>query len=133
MAIIDEILGHFNELNYVVLATVEHNKPRLRHRGAFFFATGAGANKVRQLDDNPKVEILLQWKEEPNNGYIRLEGKASREDSETVGELYIKFDYFSKLWSGPEDPSLLVYRMEPSAYDYMKPGEWTSEKLVVKP
>jgi len=131
-----EVINKFGILSHVVLATVEGTKPRLRpmtlvrHGASFFFATGSESNKVKQLESNPQVEIILQWKEEPNNGYIRLDGKAVREtNKETVADLYERFEYLSKLWKGPDDPTLVVYRMEARNYDYMKPGEWASIKI----
>ena len=76
------------------------------------------------------MEIILQWKEEPNNGYIRLDGKAVKEtNKETVTELYERFEYLSKLWWGRPVPSIVVYRVEARNYDYMKPGEWASIKI----
>ena len=137
MATIDEVLHRFKELNHVVLATVDGDKPKLRpmtlvkHKDTFYFATGSNATKVNQLSQNPEVEFILQWKEEPNNGYIRVEGTALREKSiETITSLYNKHYYFGKLWEGPDDPTLIVYRVEPRVYDYMKPGDWAS--IIVK-
>ena len=136
MVSLREVIDKFGTLSHVVLATVEGTKPRLRpitlvrHGASFFFATGSEANKVKQLESNPQVEIILQWKEEPNNGYIRLDGKAVREtNKETVADLYERFEYLSKLWKGPDDPTLVVYRVEARNYDYMKPGEWASIKI----
>ena len=74
MVKVNEVLSHFESLNHVVLATVEDNKPKLRpvtvirYKENFYFATGADANKVKQLDTNPRVEFILQWKEKLNNG-----------------------------------------------------------------
>ena len=131
-----EIIEKFGTLSHVVIATVEDASPRLRpitlvrHGSSFYFATGSGAEKVKQLESNPKVEIILQWKEGANNGYIRLDGEAVREkDVETVSALYHRFDYFSKLWKAPDDPALVVYRVETRSYDYMKSGEWASVKI----
>jgi len=136
MVSLREVINKFGTLSHVVLATVEGTKPRLRpmtlvrHGASFFFATGSETNKVKQLESNPQVEIILQWKEEPNNGYIRLDGKAVREtNKETVADLYERFEYLSKLWKGPDDPTLVVYRVEARNYDYMKPGEWASIKI----
>ena len=136
MVSLREVIDKFGTLSHVVLATVEGTKPRLRpitlvrHGASYFFATGSEANKVKQLESNPQVEIILQWKEEPNNGYIRLDGKAVREtNKETVADLYERFEYLSKLWRGPDDPTIVVYRVEARNYDYMKPGEWASIKI----
>jgi general stress protein 26 len=133
MVTLKDVMRQFCDLNYVVLATVEGKSPKLRpitlvkHSDSFYFATGVDANKAKQLDSNPLVEILLQWKEDPNNGYVRLDGKAVKETSiDTVTELYDKFDYFSKLWKSPDDPTLIVYKVKARQYDYMKPGEFTS-------
>jgi general stress protein 26 len=131
-----EIIEKFGALSHVVVATVEDTSPRLRpmtlvrHGASFYFATGSDAEKVKQLASNPGVEIILQWKEGANNGYIRLDGEAVAEtDAETVSALYNRFEYFSKLWKAPDDPTLVVYRVEARGYDYMKPGEWASVKI----
>lgn len=136
MVTVDEVIDRFGALSHVVVATVEADRPRLRpmtmvrHGDAFYLATGSDAEKVKQLDVNPNVEIILQWKEELNNGYIRLEGMAGRvKDIDTVGALYDRFEYFSKLWSGPDDPTLVVYEVKAETYDYMKPGKWASVKI----
>ena len=139
MDILAEVIDKFGTLSHVVIATVEGTSPRLRpitlvrHGASFFFATGSDAEKVKQLESNPQVEIILQWKEEPNNGYIRLDGEAVKEtDAETISVLYHRIEYFSKLWKGPDDPTLVVYRVEARGYDYMKPGEWASVKIEAK-
>jgi general stress protein 26 len=136
MDILTEVIDKFGALSHVVIATVEDTSPRLRpmtlvqHGASFYFATGSEAEKVKQLESNPKVEIILQWKEGANNGYIRLNGEAVAEtDMETISALYHRFDYFSKLWKAPDDPALVVYRVEAGSYDYMKPGEWASVKI----
>jgi general stress protein 26 len=134
-----EIIEKFGALSHVVVATVEDTSPRLRpmtlvrHGASFYFATGSDSEKVKQLESNPGVEIILQWKEGANNGYIRLDGKAEMEtDAETVSALYNRFEYFSKLWKAPDDPTLVVFRVEARGYDYMKPGEWASVKIEAK-
>jgi len=139
MDILEEVIDKFGTLSHVVVATVEGTSPRLRpmtlvrHGESFYFATGSDAKKARQLEANPEVEIILQWKEEPNNGYIRLDGEAVREkNAETISGLYNRFEYFSKLWKGPDDPTLVVYRVEAKSYDYRKPGEWASVKIEAK-
>ncbi len=139
MTSLTEVIDKFGTLNHVVIATVEGTRPRLRpmtlvrHGASFYFATGSNANKVKQLESNPQVEIILQWKEGANNGYIRLDGKAVKETNvETIAQLYHRFEYFSKLWKSPDDPTLVVYRVEARRYDYMKPGEWTSVKIEEK-
>ncbi|MBT3283947.1 pyridoxamine 5'-phosphate oxidase family protein [Candidatus Bathyarchaeota archaeon] len=139
MDILAEVIDKFGVLSHVVVATVESTSPRVRpmtlvrHGASFYFATGSEAEKVKQLDSNPMVEIILQWKEERDNGYIRLDGEAIREtDAETIAILYHRFDYFSKLWKGPDDPTLVVYRVKARSYDYMKPGEWGSVKIEAK-
>jgi len=136
MDILAEVIDKFGALSHVVIATVEDTSPRLRpmtlvrHRASFYFATGSDAEKVKQLESNPKVGIILQWNEGANNGYIRLDGEAVTEkDIEAISALYHRFDYFSKLWKAPDDPSLVVYRVEARGYDYMKPGEWASVKI----
>ncbi len=136
MVTIQKILSHYKDLNYVVMATVDETKPKLRPitlvkmDESFFFATGADSNKVKQLEMNSEVEILLQWKEVKNNGYIRLEGTVVIEKSlERITNLFNRFEYLNKLWRGAHDPALVVYRVEPKVFDYMKAGAWESVQL----
>ncbi len=139
MLMLDEVLRHFKPLNQVVLASVEKDQPRLRpvtlvySENRFFFATQSSDNKVEQLTHNSKIELILQWQEPPNNGYIRLEGLAVKlEDEKLVSELYKSNDFMGKLWSSPVDPDLTVYEITPNVYDYLKPGEWSTHKLKIK-
>jgi general stress protein 26 len=136
---LDEILSHFKAINHVVLASVEGDQPRLRpvtlvhHGDGFFFATQSSDNKVRQLAENPKIELILMWQEPPNNGYIRMEGKAEKlREKRLIKELYESYDFMGKLWSGPDDPNLTIYEVKPSLFDYLRPGEWSTLKLKVK-
>lgn len=136
---LEEILSHFKATNHVVLASAEKDQPRLRpvtlvhHGDAFFFATQSSDNKVKQLTENPKIELILMWQEPPNNGYIRVEGEAVKlMDQGLIAELYASYDFMGKLWSGPSDPNLTIYEVKPSVYDYLKPGEWSTLKLKVK-
>jgi len=136
---LDEILGHFKATNHVVMASVENDQPRLRpitlvhHRDRFFFATQTSDDKVRQLAENPKIELILMWQEPPHNGYIRVEGKAAKlQETGLIKELYAGNDFMGKLWSGPDDPNLTIYEVKPSVYDYLRPGEWSTLKLKVK-
>jgi len=88
---------------------------------------------VSQLEVNPKVELILQWQEPPNNGYIRLEGVAIKQTDPVVNsQLYETYDFMKKLWTGPEDPNLTIYKIKPTQYDYLKPGEWSTHKLRIK-
>ena len=133
-----EVLDCFEEFNRVILATVDGDKPRLRPvtmvfvDEVFYFATDSSANKVKQLDGNPEIEFILQLKEESNNGYVRVNGKAIKvKEIDTITMLYNKFEYF-KMWKSPSDPTLMVYKVEPSMYDYMKPGEFASVLIEIK-
>jgi general stress protein 26 len=136
MSLLQEVMSQFKEQNQVVLGTIDKNTPKIRpvtlvkHNEKFYFATGTLSEKVKQIQTNPNVEILLQWKEPPNNGYIRISGKSIKETNiHTILELYDRFEFFSKLWKGPDDPNLIVYRINVEYYDYMKPGEWEPIKV----
>ena len=136
---VEEVTEQFQDLNHVVLATIEVTSPRLRpitlmkFKDSFFFATNPTSNKSKHIESNPIVELLLQWKEESNNGYIRVSGKAIKVNDESIVQgLWDYYDYMRKLWSGPVDPSLVIYRIQVQYYDYMKPGEWESIKIETK-
>jgi general stress protein 26 len=123
-------------MNHVVLATTEDDQPRLRpitlvmHKEAFYFATQTSDNKVKQLNRNPKVELILQWSEQPNNGYIRVEGAVSKITLKPlITELFNTYDFMEKLWTGPDDPNLTIYEVKPKVYDYLPTGAWSTQRI----
>jgi general stress protein 26 len=139
MSKLQEILNHFDSVNHVVLASAEGDQPRLRpitliNQGdRFFFATQSSDSKVKQLLDNPKIELILQWREPPNNGYVRLEGTTEKlVDENLVSKLYFESGFIEKLWSSPNDSNLTIFEVLPTMYDYLRPGEWSTVKLKIK-
>jgi general stress protein 26 len=63
----------------VIFATSEGGQPRMRtmtlinDEQGFFFATDAGTQKIAQIEENPRAEFLMQFREGENSGYLRCE------------------------------------------------------------
>jgi uncharacterized pyridoxamine 5'-phosphate oxidase family protein len=132
---LEEVLGHLQFLNRIVLATVEHDQPRLRpvtlifHDERFFVTTGTNEKKIKQITHNPKVEFLLLLPDEQGNtGYIRCKCTASIVDDKKIKtSLYERVPHVSALWKDPLDENLTVFELFPIEYDYMKPGDFHSK------
>ena len=132
-ALREEILGLFGVVNQVTLATVDHDKPRLRPMTvvrwgkAFYFATRTDSKKVSQLTSNHNIEFILPLRDEKGNGYVRVECLAEFVEEENIrSSIFDEFEFVRKLWTEHNDPNLTIVRLIPLVYDYMRPGEWNS-------
>jgi len=123
----------------IALATVEGDQPRLRfvtllhHKDRFFIATGSENAKVEQIRRNPKVEFLLLVTKVGDTGSIRVESQASMvQDNAIRAALFNEVEFMKRFWESLEDPSLTLIELRPTAFQYMKPGEYHEERIVVK-
>jgi len=126
-----EIYDCFKKEQTIALATVEGDQPRLRfvtllhHQNRFFIATGSENAKVEQIRRNPKVEFLLLVTKEGDTGSIRGESQASIvQDNAIKTVLFNEVEFMKRFWESPEDPALTLIELRPTAYQYMKPGEY---------
>ena len=82
--LLKEIWDHFNEQQYVFLATTDGTQPRVRPvtllyiQNRLFVATGTKDAKVKQIKQNPKTEFCLLIEKEEKKGTIRTECKTHR-------------------------------------------------------
>jgi len=105
----------------------------LHHQNKFFIATGSENAKVEQIRRNPKVEFLLLVTKEGDTGSIRVESQASIvQDNAIRATLFNEVEFMKRFWESPEDPALTLIELRPTAYQYMKPGEYHEERIVVK-
>lgn len=108
--------ANINPLCY--LATAEGDQPRVRaftmwYAGdeGFYFFTSKPKGVYKQLKANPKVEVCFYATQ--SGVMMRATGTiAFLEDIETKKKLLEDQSYIKKMVTGPEDPTLAVFRVE---------------------
>ena len=67
-----EVMSHFTNMQEIMLATAEGDKPRLRpvtllrHEDRFWILTGTNDAKTQQLRANPSIEFALMLEKGEN-------------------------------------------------------------------
>ena len=129
MVSIDEKEEFFSQVNeackkaiWCAIATVDGNEPRVRivhptWEGKYlWFATGPESPKVRQLRDNPHVDIQYQVAP-PNFIHVLVRGAAEVvTDQQTKNQAWDIIDYDLTQFgsTGPDDPNFQPVRINPS-------------------
>lgn len=137
--VIEEIWQNFGGLQHVFLATVDDDQPRLRPVTLFrlgdklFVATGSSDAKAKQIRQNPKAEFcLFLEKKDGNHGSIRVECIANIvKDMNVKTEAYNKVSFMKEFWSSPEDQRYLLIELQPTGYEYLRPG--SIEAIKIRP
>jgi pyridoxamine 5'-phosphate oxidase len=119
--------ANINPLCY--LATVEGDQPRVRafmlwYAGdkGFYFHTFAEKRVFQQLKVNPKMEVCFYATQ--NGAMMRAAGKAVvLDDLDLKKKLLEDLPYVKKMISGPEDPNLVVFRMQEGYASFWTIGE----------
>lgn len=112
-------LGILDSSKVGVLATVNDNKPHTRYMTFFhdgftlYTATSRKTQKVDELDANPHAHILLGYEGEGvGDAYLEIEGRmGAHDDPEMIDKVWN--DHLSGWFSGPDDPNLLILRIQP--------------------
>ena len=100
------------------LATAEGDQPRVRaflmwyaaDKG-FYFETFASKDVAKQLKANPKCEVCYYATE--RGSMMRASGRAVfLDDMKLKKKLIVDQPYLKKIVSGPEDPELLIFRVQ---------------------
>jgi general stress protein 26 len=136
--IMNEVRDTLQGYNYIYLATIEHDRPRVRpvtlinHDESYWVATGANSAKVSQIKRNPNVELCLCKEEEKGSGYIRLSGTAEIvADHALKDELASNIEFFSDYWNGANDPNYCLLRISVRDIELTRPGEMTAHKATI--
>ena len=127
---IEDILSQIENFQYVFLATIEGDQPRVRpvtlinFEGKFWVATETRSRKVKQIMKNPKVELSFVFKKENKNCCLRITGVAKIiEDRQVKAKLARHCDFFSKHWKSVDDPNYTLLQIIPSEITYVTPEE----------
>jgi len=112
------------------LASLEGDRPRVRPvavvwwDGSAWIGSGTENGKTRQVRQNENVELCIPLEEGGRHGTIRLAGSAEIvTDDRTREILSEQMPYFSEYWTGPDDPTYSLIRIDPDEIVYLRPGE----------
>ncbi len=113
---------------WCALATVHNGEPRVRmvhptwEGQVLWLATGAGSAKLRQIASTPVVDVQFQVSP-PDFVHILARGRAQAiTDPTEKKRVWDVMDYdLSMFWKkGPEDPSYIPVRIEPTLVELSK-------------
>ncbi len=119
--------ANINPLCY--LATVEGDQPRVRafvmwyagDRG-FYFHTSSEKEVFKQIVSNPKVEVCFYATQ--SGAMMRAAGKAVvQDDLEMKKKLLEDLPYIKQMVKGPDDPDLVVFRVQDGDARFWTIGE----------
>lgn len=129
-----DIWAIFKENQVVHLATIDGEKPKVRpvtmgfYEDRFWFMTGMNDNKMKQINQNPNVELCLALKEGESEGTLRIGAIAEVEqDRETKARIAPKFPFFNQFWESIDDPTCALIEFKLRTMELMKPGEFQAK------
>lgn len=133
-----EIWGHFDEQQYVFLATAEGNQPRVRPvtliklQNKLLVATGSRDAKVLQMKSNPKTEFCLLIEKGEKKGTIRAECTAKIiEDLSVKTTVFNKIPFMKEFFKTPSDPSYTLVELNPIGFEYMRPDSHQAVRVTL--
>jgi len=112
------------------MATVQQGKPFSRYMTFFnedftlYTATSKKTDKVDELESNPNTHILIGYDGEGfGDVYLEIMGTVTISDEESFKKK-IWNDHMKPWFTGPEDPELVILKVEPDSMRLMnKKGE----------
>ena len=115
---------------FPMLATIDAGQPRLRpvspvktERFTVWVANLRGYHKTGEIAENPRVELCYL---DEHHHQVRITGTAMEETDAALLEAIWKKNPLLRMYLGtPDNPELVVYRIEPSCVRFMK--EWALE------
>ncbi|UCG36969.1 MAG: pyridoxamine 5'-phosphate oxidase family protein [Candidatus Bathyarchaeota archaeon] len=126
----------FAEQQYVFLATVEGDQPRVRPVtlinlwNRMFVATGSDDAKTQQIRKNYHVELCFLTEKDERKGSIRAECHASViEDKETKAAVFERVSFIKEFFKTAQDPAYALIEFQPTLFEYMRPGSIEAVRL----
>lgn len=131
-----EVWQNLGEQQHIFLATTEGNQPRVRPvtlihlQDKLFVATGSNDAKVKQIEQNPKIEFCLLLEKSEGKGTIRAQCVAHIVDDKDVkANVFNKIPFLREFWKTPDDPNYTLINLQPIEFEYMKPGRIQSVRI----
>ncbi len=118
------------DAKFPMLASIDGDQPRLRPVSPvrvegflIHIANLRRYHKTGEIAANPKVELCYM---DGNHDQVRITATAVEEtDSRIISEIWERNPLLRQYLGTPENPELLIYRMEPNKVRFMK--EWALE------
>jgi len=124
----EELWNQFKDFQHVFLATTDGDQPRVRpvtlinFDNKLWITTDTWSDKVKQIQDNPKVELSFTFTEENKDCCIRVTGLAKTiKDRHVKTKLAQHCEFFSKHWKNVDDPNYTLLEILPSEAKYVTP------------
>jgi general stress protein 26 len=129
-------LATMKSAKFPMLASDDAGQPRLRpvspvrtERFTVWVANLRGYHKTAEIAANPRVELCYL---DPDHHQVRITGRAAIEtDPALLAAIWEKNPLLRSYLGRPDNPELLVYRIDPQRVRYMK--EWALEYHEVPP
>ncbi|MDH5376203.1 MAG: pyridoxamine 5'-phosphate oxidase family protein [Candidatus Bathyarchaeota archaeon] len=132
----EEVWKNFGGEPHIFLATAEAGQPRVRPvtlirlHDKLFVATGSSDAKTKQIKQNPRTEFCLLLEKSGRKGTIRTECEAQIvEDKDVKADVYNNVSFAKEFWTSSEDPNYALIELQPTSFEYMKPGSVQSVKM----
>jgi len=132
----EEVLALFEDFQKVFLTTVEGGQPRVRPvvliclDEKYWVTTGTSSAKVKQIRENPKIELCLDLQKEEKGGYVRVAGTAEIvEEKQTKTKIAERCEFFSRHWKSVDDPEYTLLEICPVEVEYLRMGEHLVHKF----
>jgi general stress protein 26 len=121
----------------VLLATMDGDQPRVRpvtsieNNGELFVLTGSEDAKIRQIQQNAKVEVVALVPYADTSGYIRFSARAKIINDPKIRERVADTtSFFSNYFKSSSDPKYALIHLIPERIEYLKPGEMYPESIA---
>lgn len=115
-----QALNILNESRIGTMATVKDNKPHSRYMTFFndnftlYTPTSKKTHKVEDIEANPYTHILIGYEGEGfGDAFLEIEGRVS-ESTDDRDKDKIWNDQMKNWFKGPDDPDLVVLKVEPN-------------------
>ena len=122
--------GVIQDDRFPVLASIDQDTPRVRpvspvktEEFTVWVANLKSYHKTQEIAANPKVELCYV---NAKHDQVRITGVALVEDRESlIDEIWTSNPLLQHYLGSPDNPQLVIYRIEPTQVRYMK--EWALE------
>lgn len=98
----------------------------------FYLATSAASRKVSQFAEDNRVEFVVVFCDDENNGYLRVMGRVQPEvDVSVRARVTAATGYpVTKYWMGVDDPDFFFCKVIPARVEYMRPGDDAASEVT---
>ena len=127
--LVEEAYGHLGLTTTSFVATSAEGQPHvrammlIRRGGRFYYTTGTGDTKVKEMMRNPRVEVCVLLGEADNGGSLRLTGSVDFVYDENVrAEVFGCVGFAEAIWGQPENPEFTLLEFKPVRLQYMRSG-----------